>query len=37
MNHLRNDSLIFEKDHGVADRVEKKWIEGQIKLAKSKP
>jgi hypothetical protein len=37
MNHLRNDSLIFEKDYGVADRVEKKWIEGQIKLAKSKP
>ena len=37
MNHLRNDSLIFEKDYGVADRVEKKRIEGQIKLAKSKP
>ena len=27
MNHKRADSLIFEKEYGIADVVDKKWIE----------
>ena len=28
---------MFEKDFGVADLIEKSWIEKEIKYAKSKP